>query len=269
MSIASIRSALATALAALGFSRCGAELVLRQSELEHVVSVSARRGLAGYFEVMHRVFKAGSVSPRNPLIEDRILGFVKPYPGLWSADQFDPSLVQRQVAAIADAFSSLADIAHFYSDRPLAWGMSAFPDMASTAVPKSLSRAQMAARLQHHSRALFDDHFRAAPGLGVDIWAHHEEVGSYRYCVYLNPTDSATFATIVYFSFASVDIAKGRRNNEVLRLLYGAPKRVLSVCGQPVLVPLTVDQVNDLQVREILMRRLAENPANALVRRDD
>lgn len=57
----------------------------------------------------------------------------------------------------------------------------------------------MAARLQHHSRALFDDHFRAVPGLGVDIWAHHEEVGSYRYCVYLNPTDSATFATIVYF----------------------------------------------------------------------
>lgn len=66
-----------------------------------------------------------------------------------------------------------------------------------------------------------------------------------------------------------MDIAKGRRNNEVLRLLYGAPKRVLSVCGQPVLVPLTVGEVNELQVREILMRRLAENPANALVRRDD
>ncbi len=270
MSAARIRSALAPELKALGFSRRGSEFVLRQSDLEHAVSVFAVRRLTGYFEVLHSVLEAESSSPRAagraPLIQDRIQGFTEPYLGLWSSEKFDPSLAAKQTGAIVSAFSSLSDVAHFYSDRPMPHGASAVFTSAASAAPNSLSKAQTETFLRHHSRAVFAGPFAAVPRLGDGFWAHCKEVGGYRYCAYLLATGAATFATILYFRFASTDIAKGRKSDDVLRLLFGAPKRLLSDEGRPVLIPLTAESFDYPRVSEVLLRLLEDDPPNGLPR---
>ena len=270
MTVARIRSALAPALKILGFSRRGSEFVLRQPRLEHAVCVSAVRRLGGYFEIVHSVSEVEDVSPgirrHPPLIQDRVQGFTAPYLGLWALDSFDSQLAARQVAAIASAFSSLADVAHFYSDRPLAHGVSALPLPAAAVSPNSLSKAQAERSLRHHSAAVFAGHFTPVPRLGQEIWAHCQEVGGYRYCAYLAATSTATFATLLYFPFASTDIEKGSKNDNVLRLLIGAPKHLLSDEGQPVLVPLAEDAFDHQRVSAALVRQRRKTAPHALVR---
>lgn len=272
MSAARIRSALAQAIKSFGFERSGSELVLRQPELEHVVSAYAIRRLTGFFEVVHSVFESESIRPRDPLrsplVQDRIRGFMEPYLDAWHMERFDPALASRQIAAIVGAFSSHHDVAHFHSDRPSAGGIVGPPTVASTQAPRSLSQAQEVSALRFHSNAIFASHFAPAPRLGIQMWAHRQEVGGYRYCSYLMPNDTATFATLMYFAFSSRDIDKGRRSDEVVRLLYGARKRLLSEAGLPVLVPLVSGGIDHASLTDLLLRVLSENPANCLPRDD-
>jgi hypothetical protein len=189
---------------------------------------------------------------------------MEPYLGLWASDKFDAPLAAKQVAAIVSTFSSLADVAHFYSDRPMAHGITKLQVTASERVPNSLSESEEDEALRYHSRAVFAGHFNPAPRLGKEMWVHTNEVGGYRYCAYLAATATATFATLLFFPFASTDIEKGRKNDRVLRLMFGIPKRLLSDEGQPVLIPLATEAFNHGRVTEVLVQRLAQRPPNAL-----
>lgn len=272
MTTVRIRSALAPALSPFGFARSGSEFVLRQPELEHSVSVFPVRRLAGYIEVVHSVLEvADDSSPakgRAPLIQGRVQGFMEPYLGLWASDTFDAALAAKQISAIVSAFSSLADVAHFYSDRSMPNYTSSSQALASVGAPNSLSATEEGALLRHHALEVLGSQFTSAPRLGNELWAHCQEVGGYRYCAYLAATDTATFATLLYFPFASKDIEKGRKNDEVLRLLLSAPKRLLTDGGKPVLIPLIADSVDYARVTEVLAKQLAKVPPNALPRRE-
>lgn len=268
MTTARIRSALAPVLKTLGFARRGSEFVFRQLELEHAISVFSVRRLTGYFEVVHRVLEVTDDSPRAtghvPLIQARIQGFMEPYLGLWASDKFDTALAAKQIAAVVSAFSSLEDVTHFYSDRPRAHGIPTLKALAPVGVPNSFSVAEEERQLRHHSHAVLANQFTPVPRLGKEMWVHRQEVGGYRYCAYLAATDTATFATLLYFPFASIDIEKGRKNDGVLRLLFGTPKRLLADGGQPVLIPLGADAFDHERVSEVLLRLLAERPPNSL-----
>ena len=268
---ARMRSALAPVLTPLGFSRRGSLFVLRQAELEHVVSVFAARRLAGYFEILHGVFENADDAPRSadrsPLVRGEIQGFIEPYPGLWAFEKLNGALAARQIAAIVRAFASLADVAHFYSDRPMAPRIRAPKPWAVAGAPNSRSEAEEEQLLRHHANAVFARHFTPAPRLGKEMWAHHQDVGGFRYCTCLVPNDTATFASLMYFPLASTDIEKGRKNDGALRALLSARKRVLTDEGTPVLLPLTGEAFDHAAVADALLRALAENPPNALPRR--
>lgn len=270
MSAARIRSALAPALSTLGFVRRGSDFALKQTELEHVVSVFAVRRLTGFFDVIHSVFERdGSLTlgpNHQPLVRDRIGGFSKLYLNSWELSRFDPALALRQVSAIVGAFGSLADVEHFLSDRRDSDGAASPQTYASQSATSSLSQEQEERALRHHSNAILRDHFVPAPRLGDDMWAHRLEVGGYRYCAYLKSNETATLATIMYFAFASRDIEKGRKTTEVIRLLYGTPKHLLSDSGQPILIPLASGAVDHASVTEVLLKALAVTPPNSLPR---
>jgi len=272
MSAARIRSAFAPALTNLGFVRRGSEFVLRQTELKHVVSVFATRRLSGFFDVIHGVLESDGGLTREPgrpaLVQDRIRGFSKPYLDAWDLNRFDPVLALRQVSAIVRAFSSLADVAHFLSDRRESISTSSPLASASRSAPNSLSQEQEKGALRHHSKAILADHFVPAPRLGEEMWAHCLELGGYRYCVYLRANETATLATVMYFAFASRDIENGRKSDEVIRLLFGAPKHLLSDSGQPILIPLVAEAIDHTSVTESLLRALAVAPPNSLPRGD-
>lgn len=270
MSAARIRSALAPALTPLGFVRRGSDLALQQSELEHVVSVFAVRRLTGFFEVIQSVFERdGSLTrerDRQALVQDRISGFSAPYPDCWELSRFDPALALRQVSAIVGAFASLADVEHFLSDRADSVSAARPQSSASQRATNSLSHEQEQRALRHHSNAILLEHFVPVPRLGDEMWAHREEVGGYRYCAYLRANETATFATVMYFAFASRDIEKGCKSAEVTRLLYGTPKHLLSASGQPILIPLSAGAVEHASVAEVLLKALAATPPNSLPR---
>lgn len=272
MTTARIRSALSPMLKALGFTPRGSQFVLHLPELEHAVSVFAVRRLTGYFEVVHSVYEAYAESAGtascSPLIQERIQGFMEPYPGLWALDRLDTNLVAKQVVAIVSTFTSLIDVAHYYSDRYMASRDSALKAVAAPGLAKSVSRAEADKLLQYHSTALFASAFNPAPRLGTEIWAHCQEVGGYRYCAYLAANDTATFASLIYFPFASPDIEKGRKNDAVARALVAVRKRLLTDGGQPVLIPLTDQTFDHARATHALASVIVDNPPNLLPRRE-
>lgn len=269
MSTAQIRTGLASALRPYGFSLRGSNLALRQPELEHNIKVLAVRRLQGYFEVFHSIFDATEeITPeRRPLLQEKLQGFREPYPASWSADNFDPLLAARQATAITSAFSSLADIVHFYSDRPHIQGNAKPPSVQAGAVAtRSLSKAQLEKSLHSLALSIFSEEFTPAQRLDPDTWARNLEVGGFRHCARLVANDTATLASLHYFPFASIDIAKGRKSNEVLSLLYRVPKRILFDAGQPVLFPLTEEARERGAASLALLRQLDAHPPNSLPR---
>lgn len=259
---------MAAALQSRQFSRRGPELVLRLPDVEHVVSVHAVRRLAGYCGMEHTICQVienpAQATGRPPLIQEQIRGFLDPYHGLWASDRFDIALAVQQVDAMVKSFSSLADVAHFYSDRPLPQHLSALPAHRVSATPRSLSRAEEWDHSNHHARAIFSDSFAKAPRLGQEMWVHHQEVGGFRWCVYLASVFTATCATVMYFPFSTTNIEKGRKNAQVMRMLMATPKRLLMHDGKPLLVSLAGAAVDHSWIADVLRAALSERPANAI-----
>lgn len=267
MTVAKIRSVLAPVLRESGFARRGAALVLRQGELEHAISIHAVRRLAGFFEIVHSISLPGAGS--DAWIQCRIGGFAEPYLEAWAVEKFDAALAAMQIDAIVQAFSSTDDIAHFYSDRPPPEG---FPVMASeqeAGTLHSLSQAEENALLHHHSNAVFAGHFTPASRLEKGMWTHGREVGGYRYFAYLAPTETATFATVMYFPFASQDVGMGSKRRDVMRSLYAVRKRLLADGEQPVLIRLAERNFDHSRVAALLERVFAASPPNEIPRRGD
>lgn len=259
---------MAAALQSRQFSRRGPELVLRLPDVEHVVSVHAVRRLAGYCGIEHTIYEVIENLPqatvRPPLIQEQIRGFMDPYHGLWASDRFDIALAVQQVDAIVKSFSSLADVAHFYSDRPLPHPLSMLPTHMKSTALRSLSRAEERDHLNRHARAIFSGSFVNAPRLGQEIWVHQQEVGGFRWCVYLASVFTATGATVMYFPCSTINIEKGRKNAEVLRMLIATPKRLLMHDGKPLLVSLAGAAVDHSWIADVLRAALSERSPNAI-----
>jgi hypothetical protein len=266
-SVRQARAALRSHFQSAGFAQAGSCFVHETAELRHSVELTAVRRISGFVQLMHQVSAKGQT---QVLLSEEIAshGHGSPFPRIWSASSIDPCLLLDQVSAIVQAFQTLSDLAHFYSDRPNARPDASFDHTGSRNSAHSLCEEDTARILTRLGREIFGESFSlVTKGLEFELWVDKQEVGGFRHCVYLEPNFSCTLGIVVHLSLPAKLIARGFSHEDALRKLIAASKHILFDAGRPVLLPLLqASPSNIAAIHNALLVYLREHPPNLLPR---